>query len=198
MTVDLFEFDKSEFIPTVIDYGGAATFLRIRGQDADITLVHLRSRAQSAAPSGREHEPTYPIDHQGRELMKRNNDWRRCASRLLQRAWRPPPAHATDGYFANGYGLKSIGMGARPPPWRRSRSAARLTRARCRFSTTSGSSASRGSARTVRLRGHGSAPPGSTPAPTAAAPTSSSPRSATTGRIRPTWRWASPSLATAG
>jgi peroxiredoxin family protein len=36
MTIDLFEFDKSEFI-TGIDYGGAATFLEFAGQ-ADITL----------------------------------------------------------------------------------------------------------------------------------------------------------------
>ena len=36
MTIDLFEFDKSEFI-SGIDYGGAATFLEFAGQ-ADITL----------------------------------------------------------------------------------------------------------------------------------------------------------------
>ncbi len=36
MTIDLFEFDKSEFIAG-IDYGGAATFLEFAGQ-ADITL----------------------------------------------------------------------------------------------------------------------------------------------------------------
>ena len=36
MTIDLFEFDKSEFIDG-IDYGGAATFLEFAGQ-ADITL----------------------------------------------------------------------------------------------------------------------------------------------------------------
>jgi peroxiredoxin family protein len=36
MTIDLFEFDKSEFI-TGIDYGGAAMFLEFAGQ-ADITL----------------------------------------------------------------------------------------------------------------------------------------------------------------
>ena len=36
MTVDLFEFDKSEFIDG-IDYGGAATFLEFAG-GADITL----------------------------------------------------------------------------------------------------------------------------------------------------------------
>ena len=36
MTIDLFEFDKSEFIGG-IEYGGAATFLEFAGQ-ADITL----------------------------------------------------------------------------------------------------------------------------------------------------------------
>jgi peroxiredoxin family protein len=36
MTLDLFEFDRSEFIDG-IDYGGAATFLEFAGQ-ADITL----------------------------------------------------------------------------------------------------------------------------------------------------------------
>src|SRR5512144_279756 len=36
MTIDLFEFDKSEFLEG-IDYGGAATFLEFAGQ-ADITL----------------------------------------------------------------------------------------------------------------------------------------------------------------
>ena len=36
MTIDLFEFDKSEFI-SGIEYGGAATFLEFAGQ-ADITL----------------------------------------------------------------------------------------------------------------------------------------------------------------
>ena len=37
MTVDLFEFDKSEFIDG-IDFGGAATFLEFAGK-ADITLL---------------------------------------------------------------------------------------------------------------------------------------------------------------
>ena len=36
MTIDLFEFDKSEFI-SGIEYGGAATFLEFAGS-ADITL----------------------------------------------------------------------------------------------------------------------------------------------------------------
>jgi len=36
MTIDLFEFDKGEFVDG-IDYGGAATFLEFAGQ-ADITL----------------------------------------------------------------------------------------------------------------------------------------------------------------
>ena len=37
MTVDLFGYDRSEFIPEVKDYVGAATFLPM-AKDADVSL----------------------------------------------------------------------------------------------------------------------------------------------------------------
>ena len=110
----------------------------------------------------------------------------------------PLAAQATDGYFSNGYGMKSNGMGGAAIAVAMEPFGGAINPGAMSFLDNQWQLGVAWFSPTAARRAPGRARRASTAASTATARTSSFPNSASTGSTRPTSRLASPCTATAG